>query len=57
MDVAYIAEPVLMDKHYIERDPHSHNFKLTVLGRENCGRAIDIPPSDIQRLKRLRGMT
>jgi len=39
----------------IERDRHNDNVKLTTLGRQNCGRGIEIPPSDIQRLRRKTG--
>jgi len=52
-DVAYTAEVVLLEMKYIERDPYSINVRLTPLGRENCGRGISIPPSDIQKLRRL----
>jgi hypothetical protein len=55
-DVAHIAETVLLDMQFIERDPHTNNVRLTPLGRQNCARGIAIPPSDIQRLKRLQGM-
>jgi hypothetical protein len=53
IDVAYIAEDVLMERQYIERDAYTINVRLTPLGRQNCGRAIEIPPSDIQRLIRI----
>ncbi len=49
-DVAYIAEIVLSEKEYTERNPENHDVRLTKLGRDNCGRDIEIPPSDIQRL-------
>jgi hypothetical protein len=49
-DVADIAEVVLLERRYIERDLFSLNVKLTQLGRENCVRGISIPPSDIQKL-------
>ncbi len=52
-DVAYIAEAVLVEMQYIERDPRTINVRLTALGRQNCARGIDIPPSDIQKLRRL----
>jgi hypothetical protein len=55
-DVAYIAEAVLVEMQYIESDPHTNNIRLRPLGRKNCGRGIDIPPSDIQKLKRKLGM-
>jgi hypothetical protein len=50
-EVRYIAETVLVNMQYIERDPLSHGVKLTSLGRGNCRKGIEIPPSDIQRLR------
>jgi hypothetical protein len=55
-DVAYIAETVLVNMQYIERDPRTNNVRLTPVGRQNCGRGIEIPPSDNQRLRRRLGM-
>jgi hypothetical protein len=49
-DVAYVAETVLMNMKYIRRNPRTNNVRLTPLGRHNCARGIEIPPSDIQRL-------
>jgi hypothetical protein len=43
-DVAYIAEANLLDElHYIDRDRHNQNVRLTTTSRENCGRGIQIP--------------
>ena len=53
VDVAYIAEDVLVGTGYIERDMHTINVRLTELGRQNCDRDIEIPPSYIQRLRTL----
>jgi hypothetical protein len=45
-DVAYLAETTLLDERgFIERDPHNQNIRLTRLGRQNCEKGIDIPPS------------
>ena len=49
-DVAYIAEAVLLEMGYIERDPHSIRVKLSPLGRERCGRGIIIPPSNFKAI-------
>ena len=55
-DVANIAEQVLLQQlHFIERDLHNNNVRLTPLGRENCAKGIDIPPSDIQKLRKRLG--
>ena len=54
-DVAYIAETVLVSMQYIIRDPQNRNVRLSPLGRQHCSRGIEIPPSDIQRLRRLLG--
>jgi hypothetical protein len=54
--VAYISETILLELGYIERDPHNKNVRLTPLGLQNCGKGIRIPPSDIQKLKKLLGM-
>ena len=52
-EVAYLAETTLLDElGYIERDIHNKNVRLTPLGRQNCDRGIDIPPSHIQKLKK-----
>jgi hypothetical protein len=50
-DVANIAEQVLLQLHFIERDPGNNNVRLTLQGRKNCGKGIYIPPSDIQKLR------
>jgi hypothetical protein len=50
-DVICIAEAVLVERRFIERDPYTINVRLTPLGRRNCGTGIEIPPSDIQRLR------
>lgn len=50
-DVAFLAEEILLEREFIERDAHSNNVRLTPLGRQNCAKGIDIPPSDIQRLR------
>jgi hypothetical protein len=47
-DVAYIAESVLVDMQYIERDPNSNKVRLTQPGRENCDTGIEIPHYGIQ---------
>lgn len=52
IDVAYLAETTLLDElRYMERDINNKNVRLTLLGRQNCDKGIDIPPSDIQKLK------
>jgi hypothetical protein len=51
-DVAYLAEAALVERGYIERDPLTNNVRLTPEGRQNCATGIEIPPSDIQRLRR-----
>jgi hypothetical protein len=57
IDVAYLVEDILVERQFIERDPHTNNVRLTTLGRQNCDREeIDIPPSDIQRLRRRLGI-
>jgi hypothetical protein len=57
IDVAYLVEDILVERQFIERDPHTNNVRLTTLGRQNCDReGIDIPPSDIQRLRRRLGI-
>jgi hypothetical protein len=49
VDVAYIAETNLLDQQdFIERDPHNQNVRLTQVGRQNCGKGINIPPSSNQ---------
>ncbi|HEY7080730.1 MAG TPA: hypothetical protein VH500_13580 [Nitrososphaeraceae archaeon] len=53
--VAHLAETVLEERGYLERDKQNKNVRLTLLGRQNCDNGIDIPPSDIQRLKKLEG--
>ncbi|MGA9151201.1 MAG: hypothetical protein WBZ36_11535 [Candidatus Nitrosopolaris sp.] len=50
-DVVYIAEQVLLDRNFSQRHTHNNNVRLTPLGRENCNKGIDIPPSDIQKLR------
>jgi hypothetical protein len=46
VDVAYIAETTLLDQRgFIERDPYNQNVRLTELGRQSCGKGIDIPLS------------
>jgi hypothetical protein len=56
IDVSYIAEEMLLDeRRFIERDLHNANVRLTPLGRENCGKDIEIPPSDIQKLQKRFG--
>ncbi|MFZ0513304.1 MAG: hypothetical protein WAM14_16975 [Candidatus Nitrosopolaris sp.] len=56
IDVSYIAEEMLLDeRHFIERDLHNANVRLTKLGRENCDKGIEIPPSDIQKLRKHLG--
>ena len=32
-DVAYVAEAILLDMRFIERDPHTNNVRLTPFGR------------------------
>jgi hypothetical protein len=46
---------LLDERHFIERDLHNANVRLTSLGRENCDKGIDIPPSDIQNLRKHLG--
>lgn len=55
-DVGYIAEAALLERGYIQRDPHTNKVSLTPVGRQNCDRGIYIPPSDIQRLRRQPNM-
>jgi hypothetical protein len=56
IDVSYISEEMLLDeRHFIDRDLHNANVRLTKLGRENCAKGIDIPPSDIQKLRKHLG--
>jgi hypothetical protein len=56
IEVSYIAEAFLLDElNFIERDLHNNNVRLTPLGREKCGKGIDIPPSDIQKLRKHLG--
>jgi HEPN domain-containing protein len=48
-DVRHLAEDHLAEElHYIERNPHNFQVKLTKTGRDNCHKGIDIPPSDRQ---------
>ena len=42
-----------MERRFIERDPYTINVRLTPLDRQNCGTGIEIPTSDIQRLKEI----
>jgi hypothetical protein len=52
IDVAYLAENSLLDERgFIERDMQNTNVRLTGPGRENCARGIDIPRSDIQKIR------
>ena len=52
IDVAYLAENTLLDElGYIERNMQNTDVRLTRLGRENCARGIEVPPSDIQKLR------
>jgi|ERR1700730_3520981 hypothetical protein len=53
--VAYLAEYALIRLGYIERNSQNIKVRLTGPGRANCGRDIDIPESDIQKLRRLLG--
>ena len=56
IDVAYLAENTLLDElGYIERNKQNTDVRLTGLGRENCAKGIDIPPSDIQKLRKRLG--
>lgn len=49
---AYSAEVDLLDKkQFIERS--YNNVRLTKLGRENCDKGIDIPPSDRQVIRQV----
>lgn len=49
INVAYIAEVILRDEsQFIERDLKNQNVRLTELGRKNCDKGIDIPPSNNQ---------
>jgi hypothetical protein len=49
-DATYVAEAVLLETQYIERDPHTNNVRLTKRGRDNCSNQIKIPPSDIDKM-------
>jgi hypothetical protein len=56
IDVAYITEHMLLDeRRFIERDPRNVNVRLTLLGRQNCSKGIEIPRSDIQKLQERLG--
>jgi hypothetical protein len=50
-DVEYIAEQVLLELQFIERHPQNDTIRLTLRGKQNCARGIEIPPSDIQKLR------
>lgn len=46
IEIMDMAEKILADeKKFIERDPGTFNVRLTQLGRDNCDKGIDIPPS------------
>jgi hypothetical protein len=46
IDAAYLADTTVLDElRYIERSQDNINIRLTSLGRENCSKEIDIPPS------------
>ena len=46
IDAAYLAETTVLDEsRYIERSQDNINIRLTSLGRENCSKEIDMPPS------------
>jgi hypothetical protein len=49
--VAYIAEHALLLLGFIQRNVQNTKVKLTKPGRENCVKGIDIPRSDIQKLR------
>ena len=49
VDVAYITETILdEERRFIERNRQNNDVRLTDLGRQNCDRGIDIPPSNYQ---------
>jgi hypothetical protein len=50
IDAVYIAEAILLEIQYIERDPQTNNIRLTKLGRDNCSNPIEISPSDIDKM-------
>ena len=50
IDAIYIAEAILLEIQYIERDPQTNNIRLTKLGRDNCGNPIEISPSDVDKM-------
>jgi HEPN domain-containing protein len=48
-DVRHLAEDYLAEElHYLERDPHNFQVRLTQRGRDDCDKGIEIPPSDRQ---------
>jgi hypothetical protein len=49
--VAYIAEHALLLLGFIERNVQDTKVRPIRPGRENCARGIDIPLSDIQKLR------
>jgi hypothetical protein len=53
--VAYLAEYALLLLGYIELNLQNPKVRLTGLGRENCAKGINIPESDIQKLRRILG--
>jgi hypothetical protein len=53
--VACVAEYALLRKGFIELNIQNAQVRLRRLGRENCARGIDIPPSDIQKLRKQLG--
>ena len=53
--VAYLAEYALIRLGYIERNSQNIKVRPSGPGRANCGRDIDIPESNIQKLRRLLG--
>jgi hypothetical protein len=49
-DAAYLAEAILLDIQYIERDPYTNNVRLTKRGRDNCQNSIEISPTNVEKL-------
>ncbi|MDQ3839466.1 MAG: hypothetical protein M3297_09380 [Thermoproteota archaeon] len=46
-NIRHLAEDILeRERGFIERNPHTFNIRLTVLGRANCGRQIDGRPAE-----------
>ena len=49
ISISYLAEAIHYDeREFVERNPANYDVRLTKLGRDNCDKGIEIPPSENQ---------